>query len=145
MLKYRNRHIFRLISIPVSLFFLTSCTLAENVPAIATLSPTTLPALSLKETSAMKFDITDFGAVHAPVNGDANEHLIFGNLPVTSLSPDTPTELAVFLGRWEGYSFAPPIKKTANTCSTYPNFWQGGKLYGWQHQYPVSDESPRCI
>ena len=70
-----------------------------------------VPTLALDETSADEFVIEDFDAVHAPVIGDANEYLIFGNLPVSKPAPDLPPELAVFLGRWEGYSFSPPIKK----------------------------------
>jgi hypothetical protein len=73
--------------------------------------PTPLPTLSLEDTYAEEYVITDFGAVHSPVDGDANRHLIFGNLPVSSPAADLPPELAVFLGRWEGYVNVPPVKK----------------------------------
>ena len=75
-----------------------------------TAAPTPLPTLSLDETYAKEFVITDFDAVHAPVNGDANKYLILGNLPVSKSAVDLPPELAVLLGRWEGYSYAPPVK-----------------------------------
>ena len=73
--------------------------------------PGTHPTLSLDETSAKEFVITDFGAVHAQVAGDANKYLVFGNLPVSKPAADLPAGLAAFLGRWEGYGYGPPVKK----------------------------------
>ncbi|HEX7555155.1 MAG TPA: hypothetical protein VF338_00920, partial [Leptolinea sp.] len=119
----------------LSFTLLSSCT-TPAVPTPVTSSPTTTvtskPTLSINDTSAVKFDIMDFGAVHSPVNGDANEHLIFGNLPVTQPAAETPADLAAFLGRWEGYSFAPPIKKDRKLVLHISEIsGQGGKLYGW--------------
>jgi predicted esterase len=57
------------------------------------------------------FVIKDFGRVHSQVNGDANEYLIYGNVPILPPAANLPHELASFLGRWEGYSYGPPVKK----------------------------------
>jgi predicted esterase len=123
-------------SFPIAILFilLSGCSpqSAASVPVMATAAPTIQATLSIKETSAVKFDITDFSAVHAPVNGDANEHLIFGNLPVMLPASDIPADLSVFLGRWEGYSFAPPVKKDRKLVLQIAEISeQGGKLYGW--------------
>ena len=84
--------------------------------------------------------ITDFDAVHSPVNGDANEHLIFGNIPISKPAADLPPELAVFLGRWEGYSYALPVKKDYKLVLVIQAITaQGGKLFGYSGadlQYP---------
>jgi hypothetical protein len=66
-------------------------------------SPTALPTISLDETCAKEFAITDFDAVHAPTNGDPNKYLIFGNLAVSKPTAELAPKLAAFLGRWEGY------------------------------------------
>ncbi len=76
-----------------------------------TATPTPLPTRSLEETSMDDFVIEDFDAVHAPVNGDTNEYLIFGNAPISKPAADLPPELAALPGRWEGYSYGPPVKK----------------------------------
>jgi predicted esterase len=71
--------------------------------------PAPTPALLLEETSMEDFAIEDFDAVHSPLGGEANKHLIFGALsippPAAGLAPDW----AALLGRWEGYSYAPPV------------------------------------
>jgi predicted esterase len=99
-----------------------------------------VPILPLEETSATEFVIDDFDAVHAQVNGDVNEYLIFGNLPVLEPAADIPPELAVFLGRWEGYSFSPPIKKDRKVVLVIQEITpQGGKGFVWSGtnlQYP---------
>jgi predicted esterase len=92
------------------------------------------------DTLTEEFKITDFSSVHSPVNGDTNESLIFGNLSVTPPSADIPDDLAVFLGRWEGYSYAPPVKKDRKLVLHIAEISeQGGVLYGWSGtnlQYP---------
>ena len=109
-------------------------------PVTPTTAPTPLPTLSLDETSAKEFVITDFDAVHSPVEGDANKYLIFGNLPVSKPAADLPAELAVFLGRWEGYSYSPPVKKDRKVVLVIQEITaQGGKAFGWSGtnlQYP---------
>ncbi len=103
-------------------------------------APTRLPALSFYETSAREFAVTDFSAVHSPVDGDANRYLILGNLPVSKPATDLPAELAVFLGRWEGYSYNPPVKKDRKVVLVIQEITtQGGKAVGWSGtnlQYP---------
>jgi predicted esterase len=94
--------------------------------------PTPTPTLSLAETTVKEFVIQDFDAVHSPVNGDANKSLIFGNLPVSKPAADLPPELAVFLGRWEGYNYGPPVTKDRKLVLVIQEITpQGGTLYGW--------------
>jgi predicted esterase len=103
-----------------------------TLPPTSTPVPTPLPTLSLDETSAKEFVITDFDAVHSPVNGDANEHLIFGNIPVSKPAANLPPELAVFLGRWEGYDYSPPVKKDRKVVLVIQEITaQGGRAFGW--------------
>lgn len=105
---------------------------ATQAPVAATSSPTPIPTLSLEETSAKDFVINDFAALHAPVNGDANQFLIFGNLPVSKPAVGLPPELAAFLGRWEGYSYSPPVKKDRKLVLVVQEITaQGGTVYGW--------------
>ena len=86
----------------------------------------------LADTYTEEFKISDFPSVHSPVNEDTNEFLIFGNLPVIPPSADTPGDLAVFLGRWEDYSYAPPVKKDRKLVLHIAKIsGQGGVLYGW--------------
>jgi len=116
-----------------------SSTLASTPPtSTPTLVPTTIarpvPTLSLDETAATvkEFVVTDFDAVHSQVTGDTNKYLIFGNLPVSKPAVDLPPDLAVFLGRWEGYSYIPPVKKDRKFVLVIPEITrQGGKLIGW--------------
>jgi predicted esterase len=113
---------------------------ATTAPVPQATAPAPLPTLSLDETSIKPYEITDFDAVHAPVNGDANEYLILGNVPVSIPAPDLPPELAVFLGRWEGYSYAPPVKKDRKVVLVVQEMTaQGGKAITWSGtnlQYP---------
>ena len=101
-------------------------------------TPATTP--SLDETSVKEYAIKDFDAVHAQINGDANQYLIFGNLPVSKPAADLPPELAVFLGRWEGYSYSPPIKKDRKLVLVVQEITAlGGTVFGWSGtnlQYP---------
>jgi predicted esterase len=101
---------------------------------------TPLPTLTLDETSAEEFVISDFDAVHSPVNGDANQYLIFGNIPVSKPAADLAPDLAVFLGRWEGYDFGPPVKKDRKLVMVVQEMTaQGGTAYAWSGtnlQYP---------
>jgi predicted esterase len=104
-------------------------------------TPTPPPPLTLKETTYEKFPIPDFDAVHAQVAGDPNKYLIFGNLPVATPSPDLPPELAAFLGRWEGFDYAPPVKKDWKCVLVIQNITaQGGEAVIWwatNLQYPA--------
>lgn len=94
--------------------------------------------------SAEDFEISDFDAVHAPVDQDANEYLIFGNLPVPSPAANLPSELAVFLGRWEGYDYSPPVKKDYKFVLVIQEITaQGGRAFLWMGtnlQYPSAVE-----
>ena len=97
-------------------------------------APMPIPTLSLDETAATlkEFVVADFDAVHSQVNGDTNKYLIFGNLPVSKSAADLPPDLAAFLGRWEGYSYAPPVKKDRKFVLVIPEITrQGGQLIGW--------------
>jgi predicted esterase len=109
-------------------------------PVPPTAAPTPLPTLSLDETSVKLFAVTDFNAVHSPVGGDPNQYLIFGNVPVSKPAADLPAELAVFLGRWEGYNYGPPVKKDRKLVLVIQEITtQGGKAVGWSGtnlQYP---------
>ena len=82
----------------------------------------------------------DFSAVHSPVNGDANEHLIFGAIPISQPAQNLAPELAVFLGRWEGYDYSPPVKKDNKGVLVIQEITpQGGKAFLWASanlQYP---------
>jgi predicted esterase len=102
--------------------------------------PTPLPTLSLDETSVKLFAVTDFNAVHSSSGGDANQYLIFGNVPVSKPAADLPADLAAFLGRWEGYIYAPPVKKDRKIVLVIQEMTtQGGKAVGWSGtnlQYP---------
>ena len=84
--------------------------------------------------------IGDFDTIHTPVNGDTNEYLIFGGLPILPPGADLAPELAVFLGRWEGYSYAPPVKKDWKFVLVIQEITaQGGKASLWMGtnlQYP---------
>jgi hypothetical protein len=105
-----------------------------------TLTPLPPSGAAPEEMSAKDIAITDFGAVHAPVNGDANEYLIFGNVPVSPPAANLPSELAVFLGRWEGYDYSPPVKKDYKIVLVIQEITaQGGKAFLWlgtNLQYP---------
>lgn len=79
------------------------------IPSLQPLTP--LPTLSIDNTYAKEYVITDFDQAHSPVNGDPNKYLILGNIPVSKPAADLPPELADFLGRWEGYVYAPPVNK----------------------------------
>jgi len=116
---------------------MTTATLAPVPPTTA---PTPLPRLTLDEISIMQYEITDFDAVHSPVNGDTNKYLILGNVPVSKPAPGLPPELAVVLGRWEGYSYAPPVKKDRKVVLVVQEMTaQGGEAITWSGtnlQYP---------
>jgi predicted esterase len=99
---------------------------------LATATATPVPTLSLDETSAKEFVIQDFDAVHSPVNGDKNQSLIFGNVPVKKPAANLAPELAAFLGRWEGYNYSPPVKKDRKLVLVVQEITpQGGIVYGW--------------
>ncbi|MBN2303195.1 MAG: dienelactone hydrolase family protein [Anaerolineae bacterium] len=123
--------------------FLTMSLLVASLVAAGPLPAsilTPVPTHSLDETSMMDFVIADFGAIHSPVNGDANEGLIFGNLSISPPAPDLPAELAAFLGRWEGYNYAPPVKKDWKVVLLIQEITaQGGRAFLWMGtnlQYP---------
>jgi predicted esterase len=97
-----------------------------------TQSQTAQPTLTLDQTSAKYFMIDDFSTVHAADANDPNKFLIFGNLTIAKPGPDLPPELAVFLGRWEGYDYAPPVKKDRKLVLAITEMnTSGGKAYGW--------------
>jgi predicted esterase len=134
-----------IMGVVVSLLSIVGCTAGKAPePTPTTVPPTTapapLPTLSIDQTSVKEFVISDFDAVHAPVNGDTNQYLILGNLPVSKPAADLPAELAVYLGRWEGYSYYPPVKKDRKVVLIIQEITtQGGKAVGWSGtnlQYP---------
>ncbi|HET7377833.1 MAG TPA: prolyl oligopeptidase family serine peptidase, partial [Anaerolineae bacterium] len=79
-------------------------------------------------------------AVHSLVNGDANENLIFGAIPIKPAAPNLDPNLAAFLGRWEGYDYGPPIAKDHKGVFVVQDISsQGGTAYLWAAtnlQYP---------
>jgi predicted esterase len=103
-------------------------------------TPTPQPTATPEATSMEDFAIKDFSLAHSPVNGDANEHLIFGNIPIASPAADLPADLAAFLGRWEGYSDGLPVKKDYKFVLVVQEITpRGGKAFGWigtNLQYP---------
>jgi hypothetical protein len=107
------------------------------MPAAA--SPTPF-SNNLPETSWKDFPIGDFTTVHAPVNQDANRHLIFGSLQVTPPGENLPPDLAAFLGRWEGSEIVPEGSVPSQAVLFVQQIdEQDGKAYLWvgeQLQYP---------
>jgi predicted esterase len=82
----------------------------------------------------------DFETMHSPVNNDANTYLIFGKIPISAAAQDLAPELAVFLGRWEGYDYSPPVRKDYKIVLVVQNISaEGGKAFLWlgtNLQYP---------
>jgi predicted esterase len=124
---FRISNIFAMAGLVVMSLFFSACATAAATP-------------TLDETSAKEFVIEDFDAVHAVINGNANQYLIFGNIPVSKPAADIPSELAIFLGRWEGYSYSPPIKKDVKVVLVIQEITtQGGTGFVWSGsnlQYP---------
>lgn len=93
-----------------------------------------------RQASGKDFTITDFDAVHLPVDNGANTYLIFGNIPVSPPAEDLSPDLAIFLGRWEGYDYSLPVKEDYKIVLVIQNISdQGGKAYLWlgtNIQYP---------
>jgi predicted esterase len=115
-------------------------TVLTQITVPPTIKPTPLPILSLDQTYVKAMAPSDFDLLHSPVNSDTNQYLIFGNLPISKPAANLPYELAVFLGRWEGYSHAPPVKKDPRTVLVIQEITpQRGKAAGWggaNLQYP---------
>jgi hypothetical protein len=102
------------------------------------ISPT--PAnLRLPETSWKDFPIGNFGAVHSPVDPDANRHLI-RQPPGRLACGKSSLSLATFLGRWEGTEIVPEGYLPSQAVLSIQQIdEQGGKAYRWvgeQLQYP---------
>jgi predicted esterase len=94
---------------------------------------------TLQETSWKDFNTPDFDAVHSPIPDD-EAHLIFGTIPVSEPAADLAPELAVFLGRWEGCDYSPPVRKDNKGVLVIQEISpMGGKAYLWAGanlQYP---------
>lgn len=123
--------------------WLPGCTPAPAQAPTSTPVPPTAPprpTLSLEDTYVKEFTIANFDAAHSPVDGDPNKYLIFGNLPVEAPPADLPPDLAVFLGRWEGYLYGPPVNKDRKLVLVIQDITaQGGTAFGWSGtnlQYP---------
>jgi dienelactone hydrolase len=103
-------------------------------------TPTAGVPRTLQETYWKDFNITDFDAVHSPIPGDDEGHLIFGGIPISAPAEDLAPELAALLGRWEGYDYAPPVKKDNKGVLVIREISPtGGKAYMWAGtnlQYP---------
>jgi hypothetical protein len=71
----------------------------------------------------------DFEAAHSQSPEDANKSLIFGNVPVAAPKALLPEGLKAFSGRWEGYSYAPPVIKDYKVVLVIQEInARGGKL-----------------
>jgi len=125
----------------------STATSLPPTPVPPTATPPASASGSPVETGWTDFAIPDFDAVHAPMNGDANQYLIFGKIPVTPPTKDLAPEVAALLGRWEGYDYGPPVKKdtkivvviTEVTAQTAKAFvWAGTNL-----QYPSDVKEAR--
>ncbi len=94
---------------------LAACSPKPVPTAAPTVTPTATPqpALSIDDTEVTLFQTTksDFDLRHAPVEGDPNKFLILGGEQVETAAADLDPRLAAFLGRWEGYLYAPPVNK----------------------------------
>ena len=55
--------------------------------------------------------IKNFDATHKLVNDEDGKYLIFGNIPIKKTKKALSHDLSSFLGRWEGYDYAPPVTK----------------------------------
>ncbi len=106
---------------------------ATGVPAEGSPGATPDPALlALQDTVAEPFDVTDFDAVHGPADATAERALIFGALPIEPAPADVPASTAAFLGRWEGYGLAPPIRRDWKYVLAVTSISRsGGTAYLW--------------
>jgi predicted esterase len=139
----------------ILVFILAAAGLSAAVLALTALAggwglgkaPLPTPAIPLDDTSMETFPIADFDAVHSPVGEDGNEYLIFGGLPVASPPADLSPDWTAFLGRWEGYSYAPPVKKDYKFVLFVQEISaEGGSAYLWfgtNLQYPEGIEKIR--
>jgi pimeloyl-ACP methyl ester carboxylesterase len=94
--------------------------------------PAVQPTLAIEDTSIAEFAVPSFASVHKPVDGDPNKGLILGNIVIKPAAPDLPADLAPFLGRWEGFNFAPPIKKDRKDVIAIQEVTpSGGTAYAW--------------
>jgi predicted esterase len=122
--------------IAATAFGLSGC----GQPAASASTPAADATRTLQETSWKDFSIPDFDAVHSPIPGDAYGFRIFGAIPVSDPPADLAPELAVFLGRWEGYDYSPPVRKDHKVVLVIRDISpQGGKAYLWSAtnlQYP---------
>ncbi len=110
---------------------MTSIPMSTPTPVLptATFIASAVPAV---EPGWKYFPIPDFSAVHSPINGDANEHLIFGAIPISQPAQNLAPELAAFLGRWEGYDYSPPVKKDNKGVLVIQEITpQGGRAFLW--------------
>lgn len=114
-------------------------------------NPSASATRALSETSWKDFTITDFDAVHSPIPGDEEGHLIFGAIPIAAPPENLAPELAGLLGRWEGYDYAPPVKKDNKGVLVIQEISpKGGKAYLWaatnlQYPYWVKEIDFRVI
>ena len=86
------------------------------------------------------YSVTDFDTLHSPVAGKINKFLVLGGLHIAQPDPKLPPELASFLGRWEGYSYNPPVARDRKVVLVVQEInTQGGKAVYWSGtnlQYP---------
>jgi predicted esterase len=117
-------------------FLLAGCATGPQAAS----APTAGAPSTLQETYWKDFSVADFDAVHSPLPGGGEGHLIFGAIPVPTPAEDLAPELAAFLGRWEGYDYAPPVKKDNKGVLVIQEITStGGKAYLWAGtnlQYP---------
>ena len=101
-------------------------TLSLRIPTPQLIAPT--PTMEAPPAVGWKnLTIADFSAFHSPVNGDSNEHLIFGGIPIDKPACDLSPDLVPFLGRWEGYDYGPPVKKNNKIGTGRPIDFEHGR------------------
>lgn len=99
-------------------------------PSLPTTTPQ--PTLSLADTSAREFFVADFASVHQADRSDPNKFLIFGGIPITPAPDGLPPEVAVYLGRWEGYGNFAPVRNDRKVVLAIQQISAvGGRLYAY--------------
>ena len=63
------------------------------------------------ETGWVSVPRGSFDGFHSQTDSDPNAYVLLGAVPVSEPAPGLPSELAAFLGRWEGYDLSQPVAR----------------------------------